>query len=507
MDTRPEGLGVNGGGIKFRSLSLGGVRGKVRATLNENQISFESRNGHALDIRLNAIQRVHHHHTTLVPGWLAVVGLILVWVAWRGVAGKLQALLGSAGIVLSASHYATRRPTLTIDTKAEDCHTVFGSDIAMMRLCALIQRIQNGMSLEDAKLSVDNMVSDSEYPRSMNTDEMELIPEPVELFPSPVLSHFIDAMENDGEVDPEIEIVSPAIAIDDLDLPMWEEEPETPVIEQQMPAGLMDRSRANLFTQRNQVAQNGWQPPQQQHPYDQIHRTQPDNIPSYGMIPQHGMESHVHRPVQNPQPTPIPNDFLPSFVGANGAHIPNTSAEQFSVPDSPLPQAQEAEEDVQSLVASARRDDIPLDAELIPKDVEPPKQKYPKMRALKSQPTTTRLVVRKGRTGRITPRSVLSELVTPALGKASKLSRRIWPRGRRTGESLRLQAEYNLQSQAAESIQNLAKSKGGEVSDEEVNQMLSHIPSQPVIPTTFNELVSSKSKGSEDVESIPRIDE
>ena len=129
------------------------------------------------------------------------------------------------------------------------------------------------------------------------------------------------------------------------------------------------------------------------------------------------------------------------------------------------------------------------------------------MRALKSQPTTTRLVVRKGRTGRITPRSVLSELVTPALGKASKLSKRIWPRGRRTGESLRLQAEYNLQSQAAESIQNLAKSKGGEVSDEEVNQMLSHIPSQPVIPTTFNELVSSKSKGSEDVESIPRIDE
>ena len=78
MDTRPEGLGVNGAGVKFRSLSLGGVRGKVRATLSENQVSFESRNGHALDIRLNAIRRVHHHDTNLVPGWLAVVGLILV---------------------------------------------------------------------------------------------------------------------------------------------------------------------------------------------------------------------------------------------------------------------------------------------------------------------------------------------------------------------------------------------------------------------------------------------
>ena len=57
MDTKPEGLSVNGAGIKFRSLSLGGVRGKVRATLSENQVSFESKNGHALDIRLDAIQR------------------------------------------------------------------------------------------------------------------------------------------------------------------------------------------------------------------------------------------------------------------------------------------------------------------------------------------------------------------------------------------------------------------------------------------------------------------
>ena len=162
MDTRPEGPDVNGVGIKFRSLSLGGVRGKVRATLNENQVSFESRNGHALDIRLDAIKRVQHHDTTLVPGWLAVVGLIFIWVAWRGVTGKLQALLGAAGLVLSAAHYITKQPTLIIDTNAEDCHVVYGADLTIMRLCALIQRIQNGMTLEEAKASVDNMVSDSD---------------------------------------------------------------------------------------------------------------------------------------------------------------------------------------------------------------------------------------------------------------------------------------------------------------------------------------------------------
>ena len=56
----------------------------------------------------------------------------------------------------------------------------------------------------------------------------------------------------------------------------------------------------------------------------------------------------------------------------------------------------------------------------------------------------------------------------------------------------------------AESIQILAKSKGGNVSDDDVDAMLSHI--NP-IPTSFKDLVSSDKKGSEDVSLIPRIDD
>ena len=112
MDTKPERLSVIGEGVKFRSLSLEGVRGRVRATLTERQVSFESRSGHALDIKLDAIQRVHHHHTTLVPGWLAAVGCIMMWIAWRGITGKLQALTGAAGIVLAAGHYIENKLTL-----------------------------------------------------------------------------------------------------------------------------------------------------------------------------------------------------------------------------------------------------------------------------------------------------------------------------------------------------------------------------------------------------------
>ena len=93
-----------------------------------------------------------------------------------------------------------------------------------MRLCTMIQRIQNGMTLEEAKASVDSIVSDSDYPRSINSEELEAIPEPVEVLPSAVISHFIDSMDDEEVYD--AEVVSPAIAIDDLDIPIWEDEPE-----------------------------------------------------------------------------------------------------------------------------------------------------------------------------------------------------------------------------------------------------------------------------------------
>ena len=146
---------------------------------------------------------------------------------------------------MSAAHYITKKPTLIIDTNAEDCHTVFGPDLTIMRLCALIQRIQNGMTLEEAKASVNSMVSDSDYPRSLNTDVLEEIPEPIELFPSPVIGHFLDSMDDDEEII-DAEIISPAIVIDDLDLPIWEDEE---VIEPQVSESLIARSKANLFTQ------------------------------------------------------------------------------------------------------------------------------------------------------------------------------------------------------------------------------------------------------------------
>jgi hypothetical protein len=502
MDTKPEGLSVTGERVNFRSLSLEGVRGRVRATLTEKQVSFESKSGHALDIKLDAVKRVHHHHTTLVPGWLAAVGLILIWVAWRGVTGKMQALLGAAGIVLSTAHYITRRPTLTIDTNANDCHTVFGPDIAMMRLCSLIQRIQNGMNLGDAKASVDAMVSDSEYPRYEITQELEIVQEPVEIFPSPVIPHFIDIMEPSGSDDIlQAEIVSPSIPIADLDLPLWEDEVETPV--QQIPQGLLSRSKENMSTQRNQIIQNGWQTPERPPAYNQVHRGNHAGT-SYDMVNQR-QPHEFSIPRQNPEPTPIPTNFLPSFVGANGVHVPGVIPEEFIVPDSPLHAPPESEP-TQSLVASARKKGS-IEATPVAEVQESQKERYPGVNKLSTKPKSRRLVSsRSGRKNRAAKRSILSELVKP-IGRAGAFSRNLIKRRGRTADSLRLQAEHTRQEQLASSIQELAKSNGGDVSDEEVSEMISHLSPATVIPSSFSELVStgSKNKGIDDVDSLPKI--
>ena len=505
MDTKPEGLSVIGERVNFRSLSLEGVRGRVRATLTEKQVSFESKSGHALDIKLDAVKRVHHHNTTLVPGWLAVVGLILIWVAWRGVTGKMQALLGAAGIVLSSFHYITRRPTLTIDTNANDCHTVFGPDVAMMRLCSLIQRIQNGMSLADAKASVDAMVSDSEYPRYEITQELESIQEPVEIFPSPVIPHFLDIMESLDSIGDDVidaEMVSPAMPIEDLDLPIWEDEVE-PM--QQISPGLLARSKEHMVTQRNQVIQNGWQQPEPRPVYNEVHRVHHLGS-SYGMINQ-GQNMPPSAPLPQPEPTPVPTEFLPSFVGAGGMHVPGTNVNQFVVPDSPL-EAPVEPEPTQSLVASARKENL-VKATPAPEVLESQKERYPGVNKLSAKPKNRRLITSgSGRNSRVAKRSILSGLVKP-IGRAGTFSRNLMRRRGRTSDALRIQAENSRQEQLASSIQDLAKSNGGDVSDEEVSEMISHLTPSVEIPSSFSELVSTgtKSKGIEDVELIPRLDE
>jgi hypothetical protein len=288
-------------------------------------------------------------------------------------------------------------------------------------------------------------------------------------------------------------------------LPIWEDEYEDQ--QQEMLPSLISRAKSNLATQRHKVMQNGWQEPPRQPPYNEVHRAEVSNAPSYGMIhPQSGMPGY-YQPVAAPQPTPVPTEFLPSFVGANGAHIPGVVPEMFASPDSPLQQPI-AEIEPPSLVASTRRDEV-IGAEIIEDEEISAKDRYPKMSKLSTKPPRRRITSRKNKSGRLRGSSVIAELVRPSLGRASNLTRKLFRRKSRTTDALRIQAENSRQSQLVDSIQNLAKSKGGDVSDEEVSEMMSHLSPNPVIPSSFGDLVSTKakSKPGDNVASMPRLDD
>ena len=502
MDTKPEGLSVSESEEIFRSLSLGGVKGKVRATLSQQQLSFESRNGHALDLKLDGIQRVHQHHTTLIPGWLGIVGLILIWIAWRGVNEAPQALLGAAGLVLLGAHIITRRPTLTIDTFVGDCHTVFGNDSSLMRLCIMVQKMQNGETLEEARKGYDNMIHDSDYPRTTLLQEALLIPKPIKLEPSPVLDSFLNSMDFEISDVLSAEIVEePEESVADLVLPDWYDEIGDP--EPEIPSGLMSRAQSNLHTQRHNVVQNGWQPSLQQHPHS-VHRNTMIDASSFGMMNHHGVAPSHSVPMQH---SPLPTNFLPSFMGADGAHIPSTNPEMFSSPDTPLFEA-EIVEPTPSLVAASRKNEAIIESDVVEEEkIETPTERYPAFSRFSSKPEKRRLTTRKKRGGMLSGRYVMRELVAPSLERASAISRRLLRRNR-TGDALRIQANNARQSQVAESIRNLAQSRGGAVSDDEVQEMMSHIIPEPEIPASFGELVSTEGtrRKGDGVCSLPRLD-
>ena len=507
-DTRADSPSVSEPVEVFRSLNLGGVRGRVRATLSDTQLCFESRTGQALDMRLEAIQRVQHHHTTLIPAWLGFVGLLLCWLSWRGLEGKLQSLIGSAGIVIAVSHFITRRQTLTIDTSAGDCHSVFGNDDSLIRLCAMVNRMQDGLSLEEARESISSLIRDSDYPRHRNFEQILTAPEVIELEPAPVLTSFLDSMSFDEQEPLDATILDEPIAmVADLDLPIWADEiVQEP--EMEVPASLLTRARGNLHTQRNNAIQNGWQPQMQQPSPQTIHRNQPVDHSSYGMMQFNGAIPAEHVPMHA---TPPPTQFLPSFFGAEGAHVPGTMVEEFQSPDTPLIDPQ-LEEPTQSLVAATRKEESQTGSENnIAEPVEGPAERYPSISRLSVKGNSKRRILTGGRRGTaLRGSSVVRELVGPSLERVSErvsnISRSLLRRSRTT-DALRIQADHARQ--ATESIQNLAQSRGGVVNDEKVEEMLSHIRAEAAIPSSFDEMMSTEEKQqleAEGVSALPRLD-
>ena len=153
-------------------LRASGAKGRVKAILDERTLSLETKTGQVLSVKLNNISRADHHHTTLIPFTYAFIGALLILISIRNLVDPTAKALSLAiGISLVLGNIVTRRPTLTITYNEEDCYALHGPDSKLMDMSYLIHRLQEGLSLADARAGLSTLNQDIDYPMTSVIEE------------------------------------------------------------------------------------------------------------------------------------------------------------------------------------------------------------------------------------------------------------------------------------------------------------------------------------------------
>jgi len=375
------------------SLTLDGTAGKVLAVLDEHMLSFESKTGHLTSIRLSSILHTHHHNSRLAPFWIAFLGVIFVWFGYR-IIDPLNFRLGAMALggLFISTWILTGKPTLTIETKDNVCFAIMGNDARLMRMNHLVQRINQGMTLKEARDGLELLERDTDYPGVTILEESLDIPPPVHIrTPSSITKFLSNAEEespmamfdsamfsSDEEQVLESEPVYEAEAEAEMGLPDWftDNEPELEIglLPSFSADGLIQRATGNIETRRNNEqgqyqygaqsnpvhnqqipSQMSYQEQfgaQQNHNNNQNHSPQMHQFPVNAQQPvynqiatphpiQQNMNLPIHgdspiMPSQNPSESYLKReagesqlpDPLPNFWNQDGAHVPQTNQTQ-----------------------------------------------------------------------------------------------------------------------------------------------------------------------------------
>ena len=484
----------------IKALHLAGS-GRVRASVDERMLSLETRSGHGLDLRLSNISRVHHHHTRLVPFSFALIGAGLLYIAQRIlIPNTLQMVTAAFGVAFILGWLGTRKPTLTLDTEAGDCHTITGNDASLMRLATLLKRLESGMSLEDARIGLDILDRDTEFPRTAIRELQEVPVQPVHIQAPTSIGTFLT------DILPEDEIPDSVVSLDlfnnEIDLDFGDNNPlsngwmtgddiSEPVARAEH--GLLSRGIANAYDRRGAAPQVTQRPEHHyaNHPPAQFPTTTTQRpVSSFQHIAQ-STTAELPREHQDVHSTDAPQSFIPSFHGPNGVHVPGYSGNNqriesfettdvFRSPDSLQPEA----EPTTSLIESARM----VDATETPTPAVPKIASHTRgsrLRPKSAQRPGTRL--RPKARSRTTSANRFSNMVRPAaaqmIGNATEMANRLFSarnEQQTTEESsstreLRQRSAETLQSESIESILNLSIKRGGHLLDSDIEVMLAHM--------------------------------
>jgi len=365
------------------SLMLDGTPGKVLAVLDERMLSFESKTGHLTSIRLSSILHTHHHNSRLAPFWVAFLGVVFVWFGYR-IIDPLDYRIGAMiiGGVFISSWILTGRPTLTIETDDNVCFAIMGNDAKLMRMNHLVQRISQGMSMQEARDGLELLERDTDYPGVTSLEESFDMLKPVNIVAPTSISTFLGSdveespmamfdsamFSSDEEQVLELEYADETQA--ETGLPDWFTNDEPEIDLGLFPSfsadGLIQRAGDNIETRRYN------EQPHQQYGAVQpnpVHNQIPTQMPYQGQYgnqqyqnngqfvpPQmHQIPTNVQQPIYNQTQTPMhqpmgmaipgdaplvsPPDYsepivkqeagesqlpepLPNFWNSDGAHVP-----------------------------------------------------------------------------------------------------------------------------------------------------------------------------------------
>ena len=466
--------------VKIDSLYLDGAVGKVVATIDERMLSLETRTGHALDIKLHSINRVHHHHTRLVPGYFAAAGLALIWSSIRIFSSPMvQAATMLSGIGLMIGWAVTRKPTLTIDTEVGDCHVITGNDFSLLKVNTILMKLQRGFSLSDAVDGLELLEGDTNYPRNSSLEQHEVPvsvvevsrPESIASFLSTDLAESVTTEAEPGfSIDAELFDFDMPVQTNQEQAPTWLTQPSRSQI-QSSHAGdaLIQRGISNVTDRRERQSRESMP---LFNPLDvdlTTVPTQQNNAPPYRRVlaqsDNYNMEAG---------PAPIPG-LLPSFCNRDGYHNPNEQSHDiheegfsaFSSPDQLLGNIDENGDVVESLVATARRSSQ-TKRTVTSQDKTTMDSKTTLLRR-KAPLKNSRLIKKKGQHG--TRESLRNRLVPSQIREAvSSVSNRILSSLEQgvQANSLRERSDEAME-QELESFSNLAKE--GLLPDEKVREL------------------------------------
>lgn len=354
--------------VKIDSLYLDGAVGKVVATIDERMLSLETRTGHALDIKLHSINRVHHHHTRLVPGYFAAAGLALIWSSIRIFSSPMvQAATMLSGIGLMIGWAVTRKPTLTIDTEVGDCHVITGNDFSLLKVNTILMKLQRGFSLSDAVDGLELLEGDTNYPRNSSLEQHEVPvsvvevsrPESIASFLSTDLAESVTTAAEPGfSIDAELFDFDMPIQSSPEPAPSWLNQPTSPRVQSSHAGDALVQRGINNVTDRRERQSRESMPMFNALDVDltTVPTQQNNAVLNRGILPQSGNYN------LEAGPAPIP-ELLPSFWNRDGYHNPNEQSHDiheegvsaFSSPDQLLGNIDENGDIVESLVATARR--------------------------------------------------------------------------------------------------------------------------------------------------------